>query len=90
MMAHRKEKHPQKVRPCKDPVNCGLNPQFTKCWFIHIRPNKSDNKNQTETVIPTNNIKNWSNFQKDPAQPNLPTFRYCKDTNKLSFRKHNI
>ena len=31
MMHHRKNAHPDKVRQCNNPDNCG----FTKCWYMH-------------------------------------------------------
>ena len=33
MMLHRKSKHPENVRDCNNPDNCG----FTNCWYIHGR-----------------------------------------------------
>ena len=42
MMIHRKEYHPEKVRPCKDNVNC----QFQNCWYLH--PQKKCEEPETE------------------------------------------
>ena len=55
MMVHRKEVHPEKVRPSNDPDRCG----FTICWFLHIyKPNNADNGNQTKTDNPRINSEN--------------------------------
>ena len=39
MMLHRKSKHPEKVRPCRNPDTC----EFTTCWYRHIENNTNDN-----------------------------------------------
>ena len=76
-MVHRKEVHPEKVRPCNDPDRCG----FTTCWFLHInKPNNADNENQTKADNPRIDSENQSNFKKNPVKP--PTSIYSNTVKK--------
>ena len=40
MMLHRNSKHPDKVRPCKNPESC----EFTICWYMHIETSNSNSE----------------------------------------------
>ena len=69
MMLHRKNNHQDRVRPCKDELNCG----FTKCWYIH---STNDNTNLDKTNIEKNvegEHLNKENFQGVPTPPEPPS-----------------
>ena len=65
MMLHKKNQHPEKVRACKDPVNC----EFKTCWFLHIEKERCEVE-ETENMQNTNEIN--QDFQLGQAKPKPP------------------
>ena len=44
-MLHRKEVHPEKVRLCNNPINCG----FKICWYKH-KENEGESQKRNESI----------------------------------------
>ena len=63
MMIHKKNKHPEKVRLCRNGESC----DFKNCWYRHSNTHTSDNENITNS---RNQTEVELNFQKGQNQTN--------------------
>ena len=83
MMIHRKNKHPEKVRACKDQSGC----QFKPCWFKHmdeITNNSSNKENleQSNNEVSSNETEKEQNFFKSPLKKTPPLNQSYQNTVK--------
>ena len=63
MMIHKKNKHPEKVRLCRNGESC----DFKNCWYRHSNTHTSDNENITNS---RNQTEVELNFHKGQNQTN--------------------
>ena len=65
MMMHKKKEHPNKVKVCRDPLNC----DFRNCWYLHTDKDDCDVEVTKEV---TNSDKTNQNFQLGQVKPKPP------------------
>ena len=68
MMLHRKSKHPENVRDCNNPDNCG----FTNCWYIHGRKQSEAISSVVSETNSTTEKLSEGNFQMASTPPIPP------------------
>ena len=72
MMVHRKEKHPEKVKPCREQEGCTRR----VCWYIHMNTittaNAIEEEPEAEEWLNSEMDSETEDFQLPPIPPNPP------------------